>query len=360
MCVLQMSKRKGIKFKKIAIKTFTGKFALMVYSIFIAILVWFIISVTIYPIAPKTINGVKLAPVTLNGQLANLSVVSPLLDKVSVQIQGDRTQVGMLKSDVLTAKVIVDEVTGAGEYSLKIGIENHSGVEFEVLKIEPARINITFDKIIEKRFDVTVEAMNVSVAEDDMFIDETTISPNVITIKGPAAQINSIDKCVAVVEDSGDFSESYTTHTSKIVLYTADNAILSQNSLTVPTTDFSVNINILTRKILNFDFEINNAPAYLDVNALKSHFKLSESSITIAAPKDSISNLSQTFTLGYIDLREILPNYSNTFSVELPSNFKNISNITSVVATLDPDIYSERNITIKSDNFTVINMPTGY
>jgi YbbR domain-containing protein len=355
-----MSRKSGIKFKKMALKTFTGKFALMVYSIFISILVWFIISVTIYPTAPKTISGVKLAPVTLGGQLANLSVVSPLLEKVTVQIQGNRTEVGMLKADSLTAKIVVDEVTGAGEYNLKIDIENRSGIEFDVLRIEPERINVTFDRIIEKRFDVTVDALNISVAEDDMFIDETTIFPNTVTIKGPAAQINSIDQCVAVLSDTEDLTDSYTTHTSKIVLYTADNAVLSQNSLTVPVTDFTVNINILTKKTLYFDFGVNNAPAYLDVDALKSHFNLSENSITIAAPKDSISNLSQTLTLGYIDLREILPDYSHNFAVNLPENFKNLSNINNVTATLTPDFYSQRKITIKNDNFNIINIPTGY
>ncbi|MDR0918944.1 MAG: hypothetical protein LBM93_06795 [Oscillospiraceae bacterium] len=347
-----------INTKKNILKKFTGKIALIIYSVFLSVLVWFIVSVTIYPTAPKTIDNVKLSNITLTGELANLSVVSPLPANADVQIRGERQQVGSIKADDLSVRVICDEVTGAGEYNLRLALDNHSGIEVETLKIEPANVNVTFDKIIEKRFDVTVEAPGVTVSEPDLFIDSTSISPQTVTIKGPAAQISSIDKVVVNVEDIISSAESYTTHASKMTLYTADESVLNQSSLTVPLMDYTVNFLILAKKTLKFDFELKNAPDYLDVDLLKSKFRFSPASITVAAPKDSINTFSRS--LGYIDLREVTPEFVKVFYLTLPDNFKNISDIKSVGVIFDDQEYIQKDFTVNTEDFSIINKPMNY
>ncbi|GHU56567.1 hypothetical protein FACS1894132_14100 [Clostridia bacterium] len=348
------------KVKKIAAKTLTSKVALMVYSVFISILVWVIVSISIYPTAPRTISGVKLDAITLSNPASKLSPITAVLKEFDVQIKGNRTQVGSIRADELTVRAVTDEVTKADEYTLRLVVDNHSGIAFETLKIQPATITVSFDEIIEKRFSVTAEAPNISVAQSgvDMFIDSIKLSPETVTIKGPAKQINAINTCVVTVDDKGQFSESISTHSSKLTLYTADNAVLNQSGLTVPQTDFAVNISILTKKTLSLDFELKNAPTYLDIAKVKSNFNLSSKEITIAAPNDSINNFSQS--LGYIDLRDVKPGYVKVFNLELPESFKNISNITTVVATFNSEDYAEKSIIVKRENFSFVNIPLGY
>lgn len=355
-------KKKINKFKDALIKTLVSKLSITIYSILVSVLIWFIVCINVYPTAPVTIRGIKIAEIDLTGTFAaqnNLSVITPLIDSVDIKIKGDRTQVGSIKPEQLSARVVVDTVTKPGDYSLKIEIDNNSGIDYEeIVTIEPAYVNVSFDEIIEKKFDVVAEIPNILVSDGEMYIDELVCTPNTITIKGPLAQINSIEKCVAVVEESGEFSESRVAQTSNLVLYKKDNSIIISNDIVIPKTNFSVDIPILMRRTLNFEFELRNAPSYFNQDLFKSNFTLSSNNITVGAPKDSINTFS--WSLGYIDLREVIPGYQKVFMIELPGNFKNISNITEVTATFNSEGYSTKSVTVNSEDFAIINKPQNY
>jgi YbbR domain-containing protein len=348
------------KFNNIIHKSFKSRIALIVYSALISIILWLIISVNIYPTAPKTIRGVSVGTVDLTGTFAqenNLSVVSELIKKVDVQIKGERTQVGNVKAENLTAKVVVDNVTKAGEYQLALTIDNKSGIEFDVLEITPATVTVDFDEIISKSFPVDAKRPYLT-AGDDVYIDTLTCSPSEITIKGPLSQINAIETVSAIVQDKGSFEESFETHTSEVICYQADGSPLSQNSLEIPKTDFTIQVPILTTKTLDFDFEIRNAEQYFNVTDFKNHFTLSSKSITVAAPKGTMETFSTN--LGFIDLREVTPGFTKTFAVTLPGSFKNISGITSVTATFNSDNYIQKTIVVKDTEIIPTSKPSSY
>ena len=63
---------------------------IVIYSLIIAILLWFIVSIKIYPETPKMIREVPIT-IDLTGTTAaenNLKVVSHDIEKVNIQIQG--------------------------------------------------------------------------------------------------------------------------------------------------------------------------------------------------------------------------------------------------------------------------------
>ncbi|MGN1480611.1 CdaR family protein, partial [Porcipelethomonas sp.] len=153
--------------------SFTTNPAMIIYSVIIAIIMWFVISITIYPTTPKTISNIPVE-VDITGTSAEengLSVISYETKKVTVTLQGNRSSIGSLSADDLTASAVVENVTSAGEKNLKINVTaKKSDVKFEVTKVSPASMTVMFDKIDTREFDVTVEAPKIKAAEG-MYMD---------------------------------------------------------------------------------------------------------------------------------------------------------------------------------------------
>ena len=84
--------------------------SLAVYSIILAILVWFIIAMTLYPSVPKTIENVTLN-IDTNTTANSLSVISCDVNRVNIRIKGSRTQVGNLDSSSFTAYIDTENIT---------------------------------------------------------------------------------------------------------------------------------------------------------------------------------------------------------------------------------------------------------
>ena len=123
-------------------------FSLAMYSIIIAILVWFAVSLTLYPSVPKTIQKVSLdLPIGTTATYdSTLNVISCDVEDVKVKVIGSRTQIANIDSDTLTAYVDIDNVYSAGKKNLPIKVKSTNGIEFEVESIEPSTAEVVFDK----------------------------------------------------------------------------------------------------------------------------------------------------------------------------------------------------------------------
>ena len=101
-------------------------FSLAIYSVFIAILVWFIVSLTLYPSVPKTIEKVTLdlAIGSTATSDSTLSVISCDVQNVKVKVIGSRTQIANIDSDTLTAYFDRDYIYTTGRKILHIKVKS--------------------------------------------------------------------------------------------------------------------------------------------------------------------------------------------------------------------------------------------
>ena len=133
--------------------------AMIIYSVLIAIIAWFIISITVYPTTPKTLSNIPVE-VDITGTSAEengLSVISYETKKVTVTIQGNRSSIGSLSADDLVASAVVENVTSAGEKYLKINvISKKSDVKFDVTSVSPSTMAVMFDKIDTREKDSAI------------------------------------------------------------------------------------------------------------------------------------------------------------------------------------------------------------
>ena len=76
-------------FKNYILNSLNNNTAMIIYSIILAIMVWFIISITIYPTTPKTFSNIPLE-IDITGTSAeenDLSVISCSTKSVTVTIK---------------------------------------------------------------------------------------------------------------------------------------------------------------------------------------------------------------------------------------------------------------------------------
>lgn len=332
--------------------------SLAIYSVIIAIISWFVISMTLYPSIPKTIQNIPL-DIDITGTSAaenGLSVISCDIDSVDVQIRGNRAQIGNLSSENLKARIVADNVTSAGTKTLAIEITcKDKNIAFEVQSKYPETATVVFDKYATREFPVTPEIPNITFAEG-IAIDTETYScePDVISITGPSAQLDKISKCVAVSNKEISLDSSYTVASDEIKLYSEDGAILDQSSLKLNTSNLLINIPVMTQKTVGLSIGITGAPSNFDTSDIK--FNLSADSITIASKNSKLAEIPDTLEIGKVILSELDIGYTKTFTIDI-KDYINVSNLESVTVTLDDSGLARKELSLSQDQLSISNAP---
>lgn len=346
-------------FKNYILNSLNNNTAMIIYSIILAIMVWFIISITIYPTTPKTFSNIPLE-IDITGTSAeenDLSVISCSTKSVTVTIKGNRSSIGSLTADDLVARAVVENVNSAGEKSLEVSVKSKdSKVNFEVTEIKPSKIDVMFDKIDTREYELSVNAPNITAAEG-LYMDssEFKATPSVIEITGPSTQLDSIDKAEIYVENKQEINTAYTFHSSDVVLYDKNESKINTDNLTFGTKDFTIDIPVYMQKELDLTYDIRYAPANFDISSL--NLDLSVDKISIASPNTELEKIDK-WNIGSIPLYDLDWDFNKAFTIKIPENYKDISNVSMVTAKLNQDGLAKKTVTV--DEISVLNAPSDY
>lgn len=345
--------------KNYILNSFNNNTAMIIYSIIIAILMWFVISITIYPTTPKTLSNIPLE-IDITGTSAeenDLSVISASAKNVTVTIKGERSRIGSLTADDLVAKAVIENVNSAGEKSLNINVTGkNSDVKFEVTEIKPSKVDVMFDRIDTREYDLTVNAPNITAA-DGLYMDksEFKVNPSVIEITGPSKQLDSIDKAQVYVDTKQEINTAYTFHSKDVVLYDKNESKINTDNLTYNSEDFTIDIPVYMQKELDLTYDLRYAPANFDVSSL--NIELNVDKISLASPNDELQNID-TWSIGSIPLYDLDWDFNKSFTIEVPSNYKNLSNVSTVTAKLNQEGLAKKTVTV--NDISIVNAPSNY
>jgi len=337
-------------------KIMTNNFLIAIYSFLIAIVAWFVISITIYPSTPKTINEIPLS-LDISQSTAEeygLSVIDCNVKQVNIQIEGNRSQIGNLNKDDIVAKLDVQNVFKSGTKKLSIKVESKNGVSFKVNKINPPSATVMFDKIETREFELTPEIPNITFG-DGKFYDDLSCTPGVIEIKGPSAQLDQIARCAAVTNRNDTLSSSYSFDYDEIKLYNESGSIIDNNLFEISAENILINIPVLTQKTLDLSVALSNVPSDFDKDSIK--FIMSADNITLASQTKSLNDFPDTFEVGKILLSELDLGYQKTFIIDTKDDI-NKSGFETVTVTLDDENLVKKDFTIKDFSFS--NPPSTY
>jgi len=349
-----------MSFNRIREHLMKNNFSLAILSILIAILVWFIISMTQYPSVQKTIANIPLS-VDITGSAAEsngLSVISCNVEEVTVELLGSRTSVGNLNNENLIAYLDADSVSSTGTKSLTVKIRSTSGINFEVKSVTPSTASVIFDKMDTREFPVSAKIPNVTVVEGKAInSDDITCEPSAVRITGPSAQLDKISKVYAVSNKTNSLDTTYVLPSDEVQLYTEDGSLIDQSSLKLSTANFSINIPVRTQKTVPLTVGITNVPSTFDQRCIK--FNLSADSVVLAT-NNSSTELPQNLEIGKVALSDLSPNFTKTFSLSnvLGENSEliNMSDLETVTVSLDASGLSTMDLTLDQSRITISNI----
>ena len=323
------------------------------FSIVFAFVFWLVITIVQNPTRTKTFTSLKVTvPVTDNTYVSEqgLNIVSDFSEQTfEAVISGPNYIVSSLSPDDFLLVASVDEVNGAGTFSLPVnGVSNSSKSGYSFISVTPATIDVTFDYIDTKKFSVKPSISGVAAA-DGYVADTAVLTKSQIEISGPRAIINQIKTVTAVAVGSADKTIDKTTvYPASLVLadesgntlYTYANdgtvtdaagAAVKNNYLTlsVKPSDVSITQPIHKETGIPLVATFTNLPSGTDADMVVYTVSPAQVIITAADPPAEIA-------LSPINWNSVSPkNREFTVSIVLPDGVKLAQDIGTVKVTIN-------------------------
>lgn len=335
-------------------------FVLKIISIALAVIIWFVMSITKYPTVNKTIVNVPVN-FSIRGTTAESKGLSALSYEdftVDVEISGMNYEIGTYSANDLAATVDTDSVTKEGTYKLDIDVKSkHSADKCTVLSVTPKTVEVKFDRIDTVRLPLSASAPNVSAA-DGFMLKETLLTPEEIEISGPDNELKRINKVVAQYPDRLTLSDDTTVTTDSILLYDADDNRLDSSNFKLSLTTVDINFVVYKKVMMNLSASFANVPPGFDLESLP--YALSTRELQIITPQLDAPE-SEDISLTPVSLYDITK--GKTFKTEIASILTageiNQSGEELIEMNFDLSHYDQKTFTINSKKINVINAPVG-
>lgn len=345
-------------------KTFVKEIKNILFALLLAIIVWFAISMQLYPDIVTHINDIAVTLQPTDYMIKNnLNISEDFEHNVSVQISGKRYDIGNLSNEDFTASLDLSEVTGPGEYTVGIKVTTvDKGVECEI-DDSALTCKIRVQKTISKTFSVAEGNLYVTaddvVPTADMKIDSITVQPSVITLTGNSDELEAIKTVEIRSVFAGEASATLSSK-GQVVFLGAAGEEVNNPDISLDNENFTVNVTLLKQKTLPLTVRFTNVPKNFDISSLK--YNIYPETLTVSSPDDSLDALEK-FEVGAIDLSQLTTRYLQKLSlpVTLPEGYKNVSgNNTALISFEGAEDYTFLSFAVQKDNIRIINAPDDF
>ena len=325
---------------------------IIVWSVVLAVLVWIVVSVQVFPTIE---TGIADIPIQLQPTdymaTHNLQVVGDYTGTTDIRIEGKRYEIAALKSEDFIATLDLTSVRSAGTFTVPVSVTSRTGVGYTLLESSQLSVTLVVDEIATREFPVTAYAPDISLPEG-YYVDEITASPATVTVTGSASVLDKISRVEAKASVDGEIHESHEVQTA-LTVYSENGSKLVNDDIKLSTDNVMVNIPIYMQKELPLTFSFAGVPQYFDISSLG--YDIQPGTIMVAAPDDSISNLSE-LNIGTVNISDIRLNQTvSTIPITLPEGYKNLSGYNSARVTWDIADYGKLDFPVT--NITVVNTP---
>jgi YbbR domain-containing protein len=142
----------------------------------------------------RTPTSRRFTNVPLNLRVANeLEITNSPVSEVELKISGDKSKIDQINQRDLSVSLDLTEVQ-SGYRTVQITPDNVNielPVGFKLEEIQPTRIAVQLEKIVER--DVPVKAETEGVLTEDFEIYNTIISPQSVRVRGPESYVRPLD-----------------------------------------------------------------------------------------------------------------------------------------------------------------------
>ena len=337
-------------------RLFNNSLTLKIISVLIAFVAWLIVIENVDRESYATFRDISIDMTNVEESISTLGLnsVIPDVELANVSVNGVMYAVGNLTKDDISVAPDVSKVTGAGVYELPlVGTIRNANGEVQISSVTPSRITVRFDTLHSKTLAIE-SSLNGLKSEVGYLIQDELVNPAQVTVTGPEAEVNRINRCEIRTEVSEKLSETYSKKSAIVLLDKNGTEIVSDN-LTMDVTEATVTIPVLKIREIPVELQFINVPDHFPLDEL--NFTLSSEEIAVAGIEASIDKYA-SILLDHIDFKQMGLGGTYAFPVQLQTGFRNVENIQSVQVTLDGEGLSSRKMDL--ENVHVIIVPLGY
>lgn len=300
------------------------------FSILLAFVIWLVIVTKENPIIDRSFADMTVN-VNLDNTMASQNGMSMIGDissqKFTVIARGPTYLISSLKSENFNVYASAASVDAPGEYDLEVvalPVDTNKG--YEVLKVVPSTVKVSFDYIDTKEFTVKAVAEGVTASEG-LIAENSVVSgaeSDTITITGPRTVLNKIDSVVAYTKVNKTLSASQ-TFDATIKLYDNNNKAVSTKNLTLSATKVKVTVPISKKKTVSVKVAFSNLPEGFKTSTLS--YTINTKTVTVIGTPETVDKI-KNISLSPIDISKV-DRQNNSFDVspELPDGVRLLDNI---------------------------------
>ncbi len=322
---------------------FNNKLVIII-SLILSFIIWLVTGMNTGEEITKKISNI---PVTI--ELSDEAIESGLKDftvgnlTAEVTIKGNRLSIGSVTAENI--EIVASQastITSPGTYTLeltakKVGI--NTSYEFSS-SVYPSTVIVTVDRARELTLPI-VNELNYSIAQG-YYEGTTQYSSDEVVVSGPETELSRIDKAVVAGNIDEDINETKTVN-EKIALLDAYGYPVQSDKIELSVKDVDVTIPVDYKKTLKTAVKLYNTG---NTDFDTGFITVSPEEIEIAAPYDELKNITSV-DVAQIDMSEISSKtIRKILTAELPSGWKNISNISSITVSFDMAGYVSKTIEI--------------
>ncbi len=324
-------------------------------SIVIALALWLYVVTVVSPNSDEKFSNI---PITIQSEIIlqerDLMITTTELPKVTLHLEGNRSDLNKLNSSNITVSADVSRIGEAGTHSLTLTPIFPSDVPnnaINVLSREPVVVTIEVEKRITK--DVPVEISYLGQLSSDYMADKDNkeLDYENISISGPQSVVDQIAMARIDVNLDGrieSISEQFQYSLCDAKGEPVDAAMVTTNAEAVNLT-----LKILRVKELALKVNVINGDSTTDV---ASKITINPENIRVSGSNSALENLT-LLELGTINLEEITGDTVLTFPIKLPEGVTNETGVQE--ATVDITFPDAETKTLTVTEFNAINVPAG-
>lgn len=322
------------------------------FSVFAAIILWFIMTTVNTQDRPRIIYDV---PVEIKlsdaAQEQGLRVFEQTVKTAKVAIRGNSIVVNRVKpEDLLVVPQLASSITEPNNYTLALTAQKVGALaDYEVVSVEPSSLIANVDVYKEVTF--PIEDHIEFKADPAYFVGSPSFSTDSVVISGPEAQIAKIQR-VAVEHEVREVLKESKSFTTDLILYDAYGSKLSTDKITMSTQKVDVNILVLSRKVMKLTPTFTGKPVGLALSSIEQ--KIEPATIEVAGPEDVLANVNE-LSLEAIDFSKLsLTNNEMVVDITLPPGCKNLSNVYTATVALNFNGFKTKTLSVT--DFQVKNL----
>ncbi|MDU2599239.1 YbbR-like domain-containing protein [Anaerococcus sp.] len=280
-------------------------------SVLVAIFMWTFVVNSTDPTTSKTFRNI---PVVIKNQddleKSGYTIVGKEESyQTSVKLKGSREKLVSLKPANIYASVDISDLK-TGVQSLDIEVDTPSGISVD--EVDPGQINLNIQEVVEKALPVNlVISDNI---KDGKIVEVNELTPERITVKGPASLINKVDRAELKVDDPNLLDGNI--HSLPVKILDKEGKVISD--LSISHDDVNVSFLVYETKQVNV---VMKTDGNIDKDYKEVSREVSPDSIIIKGPESVLKDIEAIYTLP-VDINNQRTSKNGEVKLDLPESVK--------------------------------------